>query len=60
MFKVRDTFRKIREAVHMAMTCRYEDQMSSIKNGGVFMTLRDGKTGEIQSERELQDESHAT
>ena len=43
MFKVRDTFRQIREAVHMAMTCHYKDQMSAIKKGEVFMTLRDGK-----------------
>jgi hypothetical protein len=51
MFKVSDTFRQIRDAIHMAMTCRYEDQMSAIKKGEVFMTLRDGKTGEIQDQR---------
>lgn len=53
MFKVIDTFRQIREAVHMAMTCRYEDQISAIKKGEVFMTLRDGKTGEIQDQRHI-------
>lgn len=54
MFKVSDTFRKIREAVSMAMTCRYEDRMTCIKKGEIFMTLRDGKTGEIQEERHLE------
>ena len=44
MFKVSDTFNRIREAARMAMSCRYADQMSAIKKGEVFMTLRDGRT----------------
>lgn len=48
---LKDSFKQIREAVSMAMTCRYEDRMSSIKKGEVFFILRDGKTGEIQEQR---------
>jgi hypothetical protein len=35
----------------MAMTHRYADQMTCIKKGEIFMTLRDGKTGVIQEQR---------
>ena len=51
MFKVSDTFNRIRDAISMAWVNRYEDRMTCIKKGEVFMTLRDGKTREIQEER---------
>jgi hypothetical protein len=53
MFKVSDKFKQIRDAISMSMSVRYEDQMSAIKKGEVFMTLRDGKTGEIQDQRHI-------
>jgi hypothetical protein len=51
MFKVSDKFKQIRDAISMSMLVRYEDRMTCIKKGEVFMTLRDGRTGEIQEQR---------
>jgi len=48
-----DTFNRIKAAVSMSFSTRYEDRMSCIKRGDVFMVLRDGKTGEIQEKREF-------
>ncbi len=44
-------FGRIKAAVSMLFTSKYEERFSAIKKGEVFMILRDGKTGEIQSER---------
>jgi hypothetical protein len=51
MFKISDKLKQVRDAIAMSMSVLYRDQMNCIKKGEVFMTLRDGKTGEIQEQR---------
>ena len=49
----KESFNRIRAAVSMAFSSRYEERMSCIVRGDVFITIRDGKTGKIQSKREF-------
>lgn len=44
-------FGRITAAVSMLFSSNYEEKCSAIKSGEVIMTLRDGKTGEVQAER---------
>ena len=44
-------FGRIKEAVSILFSSRYEERYSAIKSGEVIMTLRDGETGEVQAVR---------
>lgn len=46
-------FGRIKAAVSMLVTSKYEEHISPIKRGDVIMTLRDGKTGKPQCVREF-------
>jgi hypothetical protein len=50
--KMLDAFRKAGSAFRSAWTNRYEDEARIKIRGDVFITVRDGKTGEVQDYRE--------
>lgn len=50
---INSVFGRIKAAVSMLVSSRYEEHISPIKRGDVFLTLRDGKTGEVQCTREF-------
>jgi hypothetical protein len=50
---INSVFGRIKEAVSMLVSHRYEEKYSAIKSGEVIMTLRDGETGEIQCTRKF-------
>ena len=48
---INSVFGRIKAAVSMLVSSRYEERYNAIKSGEVIMTLRDGKTGEVQATR---------
>jgi hypothetical protein len=49
----KEAFHRIRSGVSIIFSSRYEERISPIKKGEIFITVRDGKTGRIQSQREF-------
>ena len=48
-----DTFRKTVESLKLALNTRHSEDLRLHVKGEVFMTLRDGQTGEIQEQRHI-------
>lgn len=51
--KLDEVFTRVATKVFGAMRPRYEEKVGCILRGDVFMTLRDGRTGEVQDERAI-------
>lgn len=51
--KLLDAFRRARGAFRASLANRYEDDARCKIRGDVFIRVRDGKTGELQQEREI-------
>ena len=51
--KIRETFRRVTTSLRAAFGVRHEEDARIKIRGDVFLTVRDGKTGEVQEHREL-------
>lgn len=52
--KIREVFRRaVEQIARFAFTTRFEENFHYAPRGDVFITLRDGKTGEVQDYREI-------
>jgi len=50
--QLKEAFARVGSAVFGALRPKYEERVGCIVRGDVFMTLRDGQSGEIQAKRE--------